>query len=174
MLGAVETRFSGEFNPRIGSTRVAGGGTACFFPISRLSMPPPRDCPAARACYQKSLLLTPAQAATLKQNASQCNQALDQHQQKAQPAIAAVQAQAASSAGPFTPPPQLVALEQERTAISNTCIQNLHAALGDRKFMDIDVFVRTRFAQKVSAIPPANAPFADVPVVTPAIPGAAK
>lgn len=119
----------------------------------------------ARGWYQSILLLTDADAATLKRSASQCNQALDQHQQTAQPAIAAVQAQLTVLSPTAPPPPQLVALEQQRTAISNTCIQNLQAALGNKKFRDIDVFVRTKFAQKVSSVPPPNAPFANIPIV---------
>jgi hypothetical protein len=118
----------------------------------------------ARGWFQTSLFLTPAQASALKQSARDCNQALDQHQQKAQPVIDAVRAQAASSASTGSVPPQLAALEQERTAISNTCMQNLHTALGDRKFTDIDVFVRTRFAERVSAIAPPGAPFANAPI----------
>ena len=119
----------------------------------------------ARGWYQSILLLTAADAATLKQSASQCNQALDQLQQTAQPAIAAVQAQLTVLSPTAAPPPQLVALEQQHTAVSNTCIQNLHSALSDKKFTDIDVFVRTKFAQKVSSVPPPNAPFANVPIV---------
>ena len=115
-----------------------------------------------RGWYQQSLVLTADEAAVLKQSAVNCNQALAQHQQQVQPVVTAVQSQLATLVTPpasFTPPPQLVALETQRTAISNTCIQNLHSALGDRKFTDIDVFVRTKFAQRVSAIPPfANAP----------------
>jgi hypothetical protein len=116
----------------------------------------------ARAWFQTSLFLTPAQASALKQSASDCNQALDRHQQKAQPAIDAARAQNASSTGSV--PPQLAALEQERIAISSTCMQNLHTALGDRKFKDIDVFVRTRFAGRVSAVAPKGAPFANAPI----------
>jgi hypothetical protein len=119
----------------------------------------------ARGWYQSILFLTSAEAATLKQIAADCNQSLDQFQQTmVQPAIATVQSQQP----PFSasaPPPQLVALEQQRTAISNTCIQNLQTALGNRKFRDIDVFVRTKFAQKVSHLPPPNAPFANTPIV---------
>jgi len=118
----------------------------------------------ARGWYQAILALTDAEIAALKESASQCNQSLDQFQQTTvQPAIAAVQAQHI----PFSasaPPPQLVALEQQRTAISNACIQKLQSALGNKKFTDIDVFVRTRFAQHVSPLPPSNAPFANMPV----------
>jgi len=118
----------------------------------------------ARKHYQQILSLTDAEAAALKQSAGQCNLTLDQHQQKAQPTILAMQQAQAASSDPGSLPAQLAALENERTAISNACIQSLQATMGTRKFADIDVFVRTKFAQKISAIPPANAPFAHTPV----------
>ncbi len=40
--------------------------------------------------------------------------------------------------------------------------ESLH--LGDKKFKDIDVFVRTSFAERVSATAPVAAPFANAPI----------
>ena len=125
-----------------------------------------------RSSYQKSLLLTDAQIALLKQNAASCNASLDQQHASALPTITAGKA-ALANLPPGTPPsppsPSLLAtlatLEQARTDISNGCIASLHAALGDRTFANIDVFIRTKFAQKVSSVPPAGAPFGKTPPV---------
>jgi len=119
-----------------------------------------------RSWYGSILRLAPSQLAALKKSAQDCSTSLDQHQQKAMPAIAAAKAQNGGSNGPHVVRPQLVALEQERTAISFGCIQNLQTAMGNRKFNDIDVFVRSTFAQKVSKLPPAGAPFAKLPAPT--------
>jgi len=119
-----------------------------------------------RGSYQKSLLLNDAQAALLKQNAASCNAALDQQHASALPTITAGKAALTSlPAGTAAQPPSpsllaaLASLEQARTDISNGCIASLHAALGDHTFANIDVFVRTKFAQKVSKVPPAGVPF---------------
>jgi hypothetical protein len=119
-----------------------------------------------RGSYQKSLFLSDAQAALLKQNAASCNSSLDQQHASALPTIAALRAALASlPPGAAIPPPpaSIAALEQTRTDISNACIASLHAALGDKTFANIDVFVRTKFARKVSLVPPANSPFVSTP-----------
>jgi hypothetical protein len=122
-----------------------------------------------RASYQKSLLLTDAQAALLKQSAASCNSSLDQQHAGALPVLAAARANLATlpAGASLAPSPALIStlasLEQARTEISNACIASLHAALGDRMFMNIDVFVRTKFAQKVSAVPPRGAPSGNTP-----------
>ena len=114
--------------------------------------------------YQRALSLSDAEKVALNKTAAECNLTLDQHQQKAQPIILAMQKANAALSAAGSLPDQLAALENERTAISNACIQSFQSAIGARKFADIDVFVRTKFAQKVSAILPANAPFGDTPV----------
>jgi hypothetical protein len=123
-----------------------------------------------RASYQKSLLLSGAQIALLKQNAASCNTSLDQQHASALPTITAGRAALTNlppGTGAAPPSPSvlatLAALEQTRTDISNGCIASLHAALGDRTFANIDVFVRTKFAQKVSKVPPSGAPFGNTP-----------
>ncbi len=108
-----------------------------------------------RESYQKALFLTDNQAALLKQNAANCNAALDQHHSAALPAIEAARATLSRipPGGPIPPlPPATAALEQARTDISNGCISSLHAALGDRIFSNIDVFLGTKFARTVSPI----------------------
>ena len=116
----------------------------------------------ARGWFQKSLHLTPEEAAILKQHARQCNQVLDQHQQKAQPAIEAVRRR--NDPSPAVIPAQLRLSNRAHGAIIGNCIENLHAALGDRVFADVDLFVHTSFARNVSAVPPSGTPFANMPV----------
>ena len=110
--------------------------------------------------YRKSLFLNASQASLLIQSAQACNASLDQQHANALPTIAAARAAlAAAPAGtPKTPSVSLLetlaSLEQARTNISNQCIANLHVALGDRMFSNVDVFVKTKFAQKVSKVTP--------------------
>jgi len=141
-----------------------------------------------RASYQKSLLLTDVQAALLKQSAASCNASLDRQHASALPAISAARAALVNAPpGKVEPSPPsalaaIAALDQARTDISNGCIASLRAALGGRVFANIDVFVRTKFSQKVSKIPPAGAPFSAarptrlglVSVTAPSAPGGKK
>jgi hypothetical protein len=121
-----------------------------------------------RKSWQKSLFLTEEEASLVRQVATRCNQALDQHHATALPTIMAARASIANrpdGAGVPKPPQDLMALEEGRTDISNGCIRDLRSALGNRTFSKIDVFIRTKFVQKVSSAPPAGSPFGATPPV---------
>jgi hypothetical protein len=113
-----------------------------------------------RGEFQKRLALSDADTAALKASAAACNLQLSNEDSKAQGVITAAKAALPVVAGqppvlPTATIANLSQLEQERTSISNGCVQALQKAVTARAFSNIDVYVRTAFAgTTVAARPP--------------------
>ncbi len=112
-----------------------------------------------RSAFQRELALTDADAAIIKVVAGTCVQQLDAQDAKAKAVISTAKT-AVAAAVPAQQPTltaaaitQLNSLEAGRTAISNSCIQNLQHNLPTRTFARVDLYVNTVIGSKTQPVP---------------------
>ncbi len=123
-----------------------------------------------RGRFQKELHLSNADATKLKSQASACTKQLSDQDARAIKVVAAARTQDASATPGQAPVAsastkgQLDVLEQERSDMTQACIQALQSALGTRTFGDLEVYVKTTMAGRTVVIrPPMTKPTAPLP-----------
>jgi hypothetical protein len=125
--------------------------------------------PQLRAAIQAELRLSDSDAATLKAGASACLQKLDAQDAKASQVVTtartAIQAPGNADASAISSAAiqQLQGLENERTSISQGCIQALQASLSPGAFAGIDFYVRTVVGRATKFQPPVITPITPLP-----------
>ncbi len=121
----------------------------------------PQNAALWRTHEQRAASLSEAEGAMVKELAFQCNQAVKDEDTKIQTAISNFRSQTGGDRT-VPPPPELLAMGDERKAIINAHIDKIHEVLGESSFQKLDSYVHAAFKPQVITLPKPASPAPNV------------